>query len=96
MGWSAFSGCTALQKIVILKGVKKIGEGAFRGCTSLTTLTLPSGVNKIHEDEFKGCSALTTIYVPAKKADYYMDRLDAVLHNKIVELAPEKKTKAKE
>jgi hypothetical protein len=36
-----------------------------------------------------------TIYVPAKKTDYYMKRLPEELHDTIVELAPEKKAKAK-
>ena len=69
---------------------------AFDGCTSLTTVTLPVGVKKIEYDVFYKCSALSTIYVPAKKTDYYMKRLpEEELHDKIVELAPEKKTKAK-
>jgi hypothetical protein len=92
---SAFGGCTSLESIVIPKGVTRIGEGTFQGCTSLTTVTLPVGVKKIEEDVFNKCSALATIYVPAKKTEYYMNRLPLKLHDKIVELAPEKKTKAK-
>ena len=61
--------------------------------TSLTIVTLPAGVDKIEESVFDECSALDTIYVPAKKADYYKKRLPEQLHDKIVELAPEKKTK---
>ena len=56
-------------------------------------VTLPAGVDKIEESVFDECSALATIYVPAKKADYYKKRLPKQLHDKIVELAPEKKTK---
>jgi hypothetical protein len=55
-------------------------------------LTLPTGVNKIDE-AFLEFSALVTINVPAKKTDYYKQRLHKRLHDKIVELAPEKKTK---
>lgn len=72
-----------------------IGGSAFEGCTSLTTVTLPAGVKKIECDVFYECSALSTIYVPAKKADYYKKRLPEELHDTIVELAPEKKSKAK-
>jgi hypothetical protein len=54
---------------------------------------LPVGVNKIGGSVFYNCRALATIYVPVKKADYYKQRLPEELHDKIVELAPEKKTK---
>ena len=90
-----FKGCTSLKSIVIPKGVTMICGFAFEGCTSLTTVTLPAGVKKIEDDVFYKCSALATIYVPAKKTDYYMKRLPEELHDTIVELAPEKKTKAK-
>ena len=84
---------------MIPKGVKDICHAAFWGCTSLTTVTLPVGVNNIDYTAFNYCSVLTKIYVPAKKADYYKRRLPADtnedLHDKIVELEPEKKTKAK-
>ena len=88
-----FYGCTSLESVVIPKGVRKIEERAFAGCASLTTLTLPIGVNKIEEQVFDKCSALAAINVPAGKADYYKKRLPEELHDKIVELAPEKKTK---
>ena len=90
-----FKGCTSLESIVIPKGVTMICGFAFEGCTSLTTVTLPVGVKKIEDDVFNKCSALATIYVPAKKADYYKKRFHEVFHDIIVELVPEKKTKAK-
>ena len=90
-----FKGCTSLESIVIPKGVTKICDFAFAECISLTTVTLPVGVKKIEDDVFNECSALATIYVPAKKTDYYMKRLPEELHDTIVELAPEKKAKAK-
>ena len=95
IGYSTFYGCSSLQSIVILKGVKKIEEYAFSDCTALTTITLSIGVNKINEGVFTGCKALTTIYVPAKKTDYYKQRLPKELHSLIVELQPEKKAKKK-
>ena len=60
---------------------------------SLTRSALPIGVNKIEERVFDNCSALATINVPAKKTDYYKQRLPEEFHDKIAELAPEKKTK---
>ena len=95
IGELAFKGCTSLESIVIPKGVTIICGFVFEGCTSLTTVTLPAGVKHINYEAFHECSALSTIYVPAKKTDYYKERLPEELHDKIVELAPEKKTKAK-
>lgn len=95
IGERTFKGCTSLESIVIPKGVTMIGSCAFEGCTSLTTVTLPAGVKNIDYEAFRKCSALSTIYVPAKKAEYYKKRLPEELHDIIVELAPEKNTKAK-
>ena len=95
ISWWAFEGCDSLTSIVIPDSVTSIEEYAFEGCTSLTTVTLPAGVKKIENDVFYECSALSTIYVPAKKADYYKKRLPKHLHDKIVELAPEKRTKVR-
>ena len=99
IGHRAFYGCTSLESIVIPKGVKKICSFAFMQCTSLTAVTLPVGVNDIDHTAFYYCSALSKIYVPAKKVDYYKKRLPVdtpeKLHDKIVELAPEKRTKVR-
>ena len=51
------------------------------------------GVNKIEERVFDESSALAAINVPAGKAGFYKQRLPEKLHDKIVELALEKKTK---
>ena len=50
-------------------------------------------VYRLEEYVFDEFSALATIYVPSKKAGYYKKRLPEQLHDKIVELQPEKKTK---
>jgi hypothetical protein len=39
---------------------------------------------------FGDCSALTAINVPAKKTDYYKELLPEKLHDKIIEIEPEK------
>jgi hypothetical protein len=92
IGDYAFEKCTSLEEITIHEGVTKIGKKAFNGCTSLTTVTLPAGVRNM-EHAFAENSALSTIYVPSKKSDYYKKHLPEELHDKIVELKPEKKTR---
>jgi hypothetical protein len=90
IGRSAFNSLTSLESVVIPEGVTEIGRCAFWGCESLTTVTLPVGVKTIESTAFLDCTALATIYVPAKQADYYKKLLRRKLHDKIVELAPEK------
>ena len=92
IGERTFKGCTSLESIVIPKGVTMICGFAFEGCTSLTTVTLPAGVRNM-EHAFAENPALSTIYVPSKKSDYYKKHLPEELHDKIVELKSEKKTR---
>ena len=89
----SFSGCTSLDSITIPNSVTEIGDGAFLGCTSLKSIIIPESVKNIGNGTFDGCTSLVTINVPAKKTDYYKPRLPEELRDKIVELAPEKKTK---
>lgn len=78
---------------IIPDGATEIGGWAFCDRTSLKSITLPESVTKIEESAFNDCSVLTAIYVPTKKVDYYKELLPEALHDKIVELAPEKTTK---
>lgn len=76
----------------------EIGELAFWNCTSLESVTIPESVAWICKSTFfydrNGTYlALTAINVPVGKADFYKQRLPEELHDKIVEIAPEKKTK---
>ena len=91
----AFAGCNLLESVTIPESVKKIGDDAFSGCTSLKSITIPESVTKIDEFAFDDHSALTAIYVPAKKVDYYKELLPEELHDKIVELESEKRTKVR-
>ena len=92
---NAFNICSSLESITIPESVEEIGECAFYSCVSLKSITLPESVTEIDESAFDDCSALTAIYVPAEKTDYYKELLPEELHDKIIELAPEKKAKAK-
>ncbi len=92
-GSRAFRGCTSLTSITIPASVTEIGMTAFQDCTSLKSVTIPESVTYIGSEAFYDCTSLVTIYVPAKKTDYYKECLSEDWHDKIVELAPEKKTK---
>jgi hypothetical protein len=77
--------------------VTEIGENTFIGCASLTSITLPESLVWISKSTFfydrNGTYlVLTAINVPVVKADFYKQRLPEELHDKIVELAPEKNT----
>ncbi|MBQ7310225.1 MAG: leucine-rich repeat domain-containing protein [Alistipes sp.] len=92
IGKYAFEGCS-LTEITLPKGVTKIEANAFAS-NKLRTVTLPAGIKKIDKFAF-AFNDIETIYVPAKKGDYYRQRLEASLHDKIVELEPEKKAAKK-
>ena len=94
-----FKDCISLKSITIPESVTAIETNAFDGCTSLKEITLPESVTELEEDSLNGykkraldeCSALTAIYVPAGKAEFYYKSLSVKLHDKIVELEPEKR-----
>ena len=74
-----------LVSIEIPESVQTIGEEAFQECTSLETVIFKGTVKNIGEDVFDQCNYLKTIVVPDGKTDFYKDRLDEELWDKIVE-----------
>jgi hypothetical protein len=92
IGYAAFANCASLKSLSIPSSVKSIDCQAFNKC-NLEEVTLDTGINKIHKNAFDGNPALKVIRVPAKKADYYKKRLPEKLHQFIVEMEPEKKSK---
>lgn len=63
----AFSGCSALESVIIKNdvnqnGVKHIGDSAFDG-TAIGTIEIPASVQEIGNDVFKDCYDLTDIYL---------------------------------
>ena len=64
ISWSAFSGCTSLEEIVIPDSVTEIGRDAFNGCTSLEGIVIPESVTKIGYCAFENCKNLSLITIP--------------------------------
>ncbi|MGM9616328.1 leucine-rich repeat domain-containing protein, partial [Butyricicoccus sp.] len=73
----AFSGCEALESMVLPEGTQVIGEAAYSGCTALTAITIPSSVTSmgtrvIDENQenlisvFDGCNAEKLIVTAEK------------------------------
>ena len=60
----AFKGCEKLEKVIIEKGVERIGTEAFNGCSSLKEASLPSSLKVIGLNAFYGCSSLKEIIIP--------------------------------
>ena len=60
----AFSGCSALNNVVIPASVKTIGSSAFSGCSALSSVTFNEGVKKINDYAFYN-TALKAAVLPA-------------------------------
>ena len=97
IGTTAFYGCTSLKSIIIPESVTEIASTAFSGCDSLECVTFLSRTkirDEVHswlgKEVFLANPSLKTINVMSNCVDYYKERLPEELHNKIVELEPEK------
>ena len=83
---------------IIPEGTTEIASTAFSGCASLECVTFLSRT-KIREEVhswlgkkvFLANPSLKTINVMSNCVDYYKERLPEELHDKIVELEPEKR-----
>ena len=53
-----------IYKIVIVEGVKDVGEGAFAAHGGVETIELPNSVTRIGRYSFEGCSGLSSIKIP--------------------------------
>lgn len=60
---NAYENDANLHTLIILEGVKKIGEGAFKGCSELTEIRLPSTIEEIDPQAFTNCKKLERIIV---------------------------------
>ena len=57
---SAFSGCSALTKLVIPESVTEIGANAFAYCTSLSELIIPGRITSIASGAFSNCDSIVS------------------------------------
>lgn len=61
IGKDAFSGQSAMTRVVVPDTVVSLGQNAFRYCQALTEINLPAGVTALPNDAFFGCYALAEI-----------------------------------
>ena len=65
IGNGAFVKCTALTRVIIPEGVKRICMNAFFGCSSMRSVRIPDGVTEIDDSAFYDCTSLTIAEIPA-------------------------------
>ena len=58
-----FHGWNALQKVVLPRGLKRVGSGAFDSCKYLAELVLPEGLEEIGSYAF-ACTKVKNIFIP--------------------------------
>jgi hypothetical protein len=64
--WRCFSGCTALQTVVLPAVCKQVSiyENAFEGCTALRKVTQVKNLKRIYNNAFLNCTALESFTLP--------------------------------
>lgn len=60
VGCCAFANCTALERVMLGRGVREIESGAFR-CTALERVTIPDSVEVVGNWAFEGCAELESV-----------------------------------
>ena len=69
---NAFTGCSALEELVIPDSVTTIEEEAFMNCSDLKTVSLGKGLTAIYNNAFNNCDALDAVVLPESlKTIYY-------------------------
>lgn len=70
----AFSGCTAIESIVLNEGMLSIEDYAFDRCNALTELTIPASVRFMEMGEDNGLASLKTLVLPNHLSVPFTDR----------------------
>lgn len=65
----AFEDCTALERVQLSSGLKKLGSSMFRNCKALKNIVIPDGVTDIGMYAFGGCENLESVTVPDSVTD---------------------------
>lgn len=60
-----FKGCTALEKVKMREGIKRIPCYAFSGCSALSDINIPQSVTEIGSYAFSNCESLLKIVIPS-------------------------------
>ncbi len=97
----AFSGCTALEKVILSDNVTSIKENAFSGCVLLKEVTLPDSLTELQSWAFNGCTSLKTIRLPKNLTaenfgrvftyDYIISPFEKCTSLETIEVDPENK-----
>lgn len=62
--YSPFYADTKIEKVIILEGVKSIGDEMFLNCRDIKSVEIPESVISIGKSAFENCSSLESIVVP--------------------------------
>lgn len=60
---------TAIDTILIIDGVDRIGDNNFNGCTNVTNVIIPNSIKSIGNYAFVSCSNLTNVIIPDSVID---------------------------
>lgn len=69
IGYGAFYGCQALERVKIPRSVRIVEGYAFGGCSALMSVSIPRGVSSIGEYAFGGCESLAGVQLPESVTD---------------------------
>ena len=73
IGDYAFSGCSAIEQVVIPLSLQTIGKRAFSNCSSLTNIGLPSSIETLGEGCFYSCGNLQVLDM-SKVPDTFIEK----------------------
>ena len=75
-----FSGCTALETVILPTSLTIIPDNAFEGCTGLTSITIPPNVTTLGRP-FSGCSSLSTVIALPEEPGGHSNTFDNINSN---------------
>merc|ERR1712185_735889 len=53
-----------IHKLLLPRGVLRIGHGAFSYCVNATTVHLPDTLTHVYDSAFEGCRMITSLTLP--------------------------------